>query len=74
MEQPFVLTGMQQWKTSLTNVLGIFLNVHCNLLCVKEWSKEEYAFTEQYAPLPSEVTCVVTNHCNLTAYTVVINL
>lgn len=44
-------------ETSVTNVLGIFLNAHCNLLCVKEWSMEEYAFTEQYAPLPPELTC-----------------
>lgn len=60
-------------ETPVTNVLGIFLNVHCNLLCVKEWSVEEHVSTEQYAPLQAKVTRVVTNHRNPTSYTVVIN-
>lgn len=60
-------------ETPVTNVLGIFSNVHCNLLHVKEWSMEEYVFTKQYAPLPPEVTRVVTNRCNPVSYTVVTN-
>lgn len=51
-------------ETSVTSVLGIFLNVRCNLLCAKEWSMEEYVFTEQCAPLPPEVTYSVTNQFN----------